>query len=559
MQRRQYFPSINFPSICHFRTGDGKGERLFAQAGNTNIAPKSRQQGILGSGWLRSLRFILLSVVLIWGLGGFAMPEAQALVKPESLIQPYLDRVTKNVTEFQLDNGLKFIVLERHQAPVVSFMTYVNVGAADEPTGQTGVAHYLEHLAFKGTQRIGTQNYTAEKPVLDRLDQLFTQIKAAKAQHQDATLKTLEKTFAEVQKQADTYVHPNQFGEIVEQAGGVGLNASTSNDETQFFYSFPSNKLELWMSLESERFLEPVFRDFFSEKSVILEERRTRTENSPTGQMLEALLGQAYQKHPYGRPTIGSTEDIQNLERSQVQAFFNTYYVPSNITIAIVGDVKPDQVKEFATAYFGRYPKRPKPSVNISVEPPQDNPREVTLNLASQPWYFEAYHIPAIASPDYVIYEVISRILSEGRTSRLYKSLVERQQVALSAEGSSGYPGDKYPNLMLLYAQSTPGQTEKAVQTALDAEIERLKTEIVSDVELARVKKQIQVDTLESLNSNSGMASLLAEYEVKTGDWRNLFAELDQAEAITPQDIQRVARQTFVESNRTVGRILPKV
>jgi predicted Zn-dependent peptidase len=323
-------------------------------------------------------------------------------------------------------------------------------------------------------------------------------------------------------------------------------------------YSFPANKLELWMSLESERFLEPVFREFYKEKEVILEERRLRVDNSPIGQMVEALLDKAYDVHPYKRPVIGYDQDIRNLTREDVQKFFDTHYYPGNLTIAIVGDVNTAQVKQLAQVYFGRYKAKAVADKQIPVEPPQKSGREVTLQLPSQPWYLEAYHRPALNDPDNAVYDIIGRLLSDGRTSRLYKSLVEKQQLALSAEGYSGFPGDKYPNLMLFYALTAPGHTADEVGAALTKEIERLKTEPVSAQELERVKTQARAELLRSLNSNMGMAELLLEYEVKTGSWRNLFKQLEAIASVTPGDIERVAKATFQPQNRTVGRLLPK-
>lgn len=464
----------------------------------------------------------------------------------------------QRVTEFRLANGIKFIVLEQHRAPVVSFLTYADVGGADEPDGKTGVAHFLEHLAFKGTTRIGSKNYQAEKPLLDRLDRLDAQIRAAKAAGKQAELAQLQAEFQKVEAEAASYVKQNELGQIVEQAGGVGLNANTSTDATRYFYSFPANKLELWMSLESERFLEPVFREFYKEKQVILEERRLRTDNSPIGQMMEAFSDVAFKVHPYRRPVIGYDEDIRNLTREDVQQFFDTHYVPSKLTMAVVGDVKSAEVKRLAEIYFGRYQAKPASADQIPPEPKQTETREVTLRLPSQPWYLEGYHRPAMNHPDHVVYELIGSILSNGRTSRLYKSLVVEKQVALGAQGFSGYPGDKYPNLMLFYALTAPGHTVDEVATALRAEIDRLKTEPVSPQELQRVKTQARAGLLRSLNSNSGMAELLLEYEVKTGSWKNLFQQLDAIANISPADIQRVANATFQPSNRTIGRLLPK-
>jgi predicted Zn-dependent peptidase len=226
------------------------------------------------------------------------------------------------------------------------------------------------------------------------------------------------------------------------------------------------------------------------------------------------------------------------------------------LTVAIVGDVDPKEVKRLAEIYFGRFPQKPTPPPLAIVEPKQTQTKEVTLTLPSQPWYLEGYHRPALDSADNATFEVISTIMSSGRTSRLYKTLVEDKQVALVAEGDNGFPGDKYPNLMLFYAQTAPNVTVEQAGQALRQEIERLKTEPVSEEELERAKNQLQAGLLRSLDSNQGMARLLTEYEVKTGDWRNLFNQLTAIAAVTPADIQRVAQQTFTPENRTTGRIL---
>jgi predicted Zn-dependent peptidase len=523
--------------------------------------------------WLRLLVVAMLVVTQM----GTQPARAETLAPPPS-IQPYLDRVIKNVTEFKLDNGLKFIVLERHEAPVVSFMTYADVGGVDEPEGFTGVAHFLEHLAFKGTQRIGLTSgktdYAQEKALLDKSDQLVVNLRQAETQLAAlqarlkpenpevvgaiAKVKTLTAEFEATEAAAQKFVDPNKFGQLVDRSGGTGLNATTSAEATRYFYSFPANKLELWMSLESERFLEPVFREFYKEKAVVLEERRLRTENSPVGQLIEAFGEKAFTKHPYRRPVIGYVPDLQRITRPDVQKFFETYYVPSNLTIAIVGDVKPSEVKRMAQDYFGRFPKRPDaPEVTV-VEPPQTVTADFTLELNSQPWYLEGYHRPAVSHPDNVVYEAISSILTGGRTSRMYRKMVQTEKVALNAESFNGFPGEKFPNLIMFYGLSAPGRGLDEMQRSIQSELDRLKTEPVSALELDRVKTQARAGLLRSLDSNSGMASALIEYDVKTGGWRNLFKQLDKIAAITPADIQRVAQQTFVPTNRTIGRIVSK-
>lgn len=472
-------------------------------------------------------------------------------------IEPYLERVRERVVEHQLDNGIKFIILPEDEAPTISFVTYADVGGVDEEPNKTGAAHFLEHLAFKGTTRIGTTDYQQEAPLLAEMDRLFTRIQSAKSNGKAREVERLQAQFDRIRDRASQYIKPNEYGRIVQTEGGSGLNAATSADYTIYFYSFPANKLELWMSLESERFLDPVFREFYSEKDVILEERRQRTDNSPIGQLVEAFLDTAFVVHPYKRPVIGYEEDIRNLRREDIRTFFETHYLPDKLTMAVVGDVDPQEVIRLAEIYFGRYQPRSRTLREIPPEPPQQQPREVTLNFPSQPIYLAGYHRPALSHPDDPVYDIISLLLSEGRTSRLYRSLVQDKQVALSASGGSSFPGNKYPHMVLFYIQPAPGNTDDDVAAALEVELDRLRDEPVSEEELQRVKTQARAKLLRAIDSNSGMARLLAEYDGKTGNWENLFEDIEALAAVSPQDVQRVARSTFRPENRTVARIVP--
>ncbi|ASC73939.1 putative zinc protease y4wA [Halomicronema hongdechloris C2206] len=519
------------------------------------IGLRRRIEAMGPGGRIRWRPLLGLVVVLVW-LGLPTTAVARESTDSTSTVQPYLQRVAEEISEFTLDNGMKVIVLERHQAPVVSFMLYANVGAANEAAGKTGLAHYLEHLAFKGTTQIGTRNYRAEKRVLEDMDQVFAQLLAAEDRGDDATAKQRRQQLETLKAKAAEYVEQNQYGQIVEQAGGVGLNATTGADATRYFYSLPSNKLELWMSLESERFLEPVFREFYQEKEVILEERRTRVDNSPIGKMVEEFLEASFVENPYRRPIIGYAEDLYRMTREDVQQFFKTYYGPRNLIATVVGDVDPARVQELAAVYFGRYRSRATPPPVVFDEPAQTQPRDFTLELPSEPWYLEGYHRPAITHPDHVIYGMIDSLLVDGRTSRLYKTLVEETQVALDTSSLNGFPGDKYANIFLLYALTAPGHTLDEVAEQLRRELQRLQQEPVADADLDRVKTQARARLLRRLDSNAGMAALLAEYEAKTGSWRNVFKELAAIEAVTAADVQRVARATFRPDNRTVGRLI---
>ncbi len=499
-----------------------------------------------------TLGFALLAI----GLVGFPGPSTANSIQA---LQPYLDRLRNEVSEFQLDNGMRFVILERHEAPVISFVTYANVGGTDEPVGKTGVAHYLEHLAFKGTPVIGTKDFGKEQAVLRKLDRTFEQIKRLAPLGQTSTLDQLKGQFEALKTEASQYVQQNELGQVIEREGGVGLNAATSADSTTYFYSLPANKLELWMSLESERFLHPVFREFYEEKEVILEERRMRFDNDPVSQLFEALKAKAFEVHPYGQPIIGHVADLQGLTRQDVQTFFDAHYGPSHLTVAIVGDVDPKQVQQLAQSYFGRYQSRAKAvQSQIAPEPPQTAERQIELRAKTQPWYMEAYHIPAASAPDGVAYSVLGDILSSGRTSRLYRTMVEQEQVALAAQGFTGYPGDKYPNLMMFYALVAPGHTVDEVASSLHQQLTAIATTPVEAMELERVKNKTKASVLRSLTSNMGMAQVLAEYEGKTGSWENLLKDLEAIAQLTPADLQRIAQTTLRPENRTVGRLLPE-
>ncbi len=467
-----------------------------------------------------------------------------------------LPDVQKKVSVHTLDNGWTFIIYERHTAPVFSFSTYVDVGAAQEVPGITGLAHMFEHMAFKGTRNIGTTNHKAEQEALDRVDEAYHAYDAARRRPgaDPAQVEALEKAWKQAQEDADKYVL-TEFDELVERHGGVGLNAGTSADHTVYFYSLPSNKTELWAFLESERFSEPVFREFYKERDVVKEERRMRTESQPIGRLIEQFQAAAYIAHPYGQPTVGHMSDLDSITREDAQAFFDTYYVPSNMVTAIVGDVKAEEIIPMLETYFGRIPKGDPPPPLRTVEPPQTVERIIRMPDPSQPVYAEGYHKGSATDPDEPIFDAISDVLSNGRTSRLYRSLVRDKQIALTVGAFAGFPGDKYPTLYLVYALPARGHTNEEVRDAIRAELDRLKKEEISDEELAMVKTRAKAGLIRSMDSNTGLAQNLARYQTVHGDWQELFRSVERIEAVTKADIMRVANETFVSTNRTVGLI----
>jgi predicted Zn-dependent peptidase len=464
----------------------------------------------------------------------------------------------KNLTVHKLPNGLTVLIYRRPVAPVFSFFTYVDVGAAQEVPGITGLAHMFEHMAFKGTSVIGTKDFPAEKAALAKVDAAYHAYDAERLKPggpDPAKLEALKKAQKDAQEAADQFIEKNEFSKIVDRAGGVGMNASTSSDQTVYFFSLPANKVELWAYLESSRFLDPVFREFYKERDVVMEERRLRTESTPTGRLFEQFPATAYIAHPYKQPVVGYMSDLLSFTREDAEAFYRKYYVPANMTIAIVGDVKPAEVIPIVDTYFGRIPAGPKPEPLRTIEPVQTAEKSVTLSDPSQPVYMEGYHRPDANSPDDPIYDVIADVLSTGRTARLYRDLVRDKKIAAGAGVLNGFPGAKYPTLIAVRANPAPGHTNAEVQAAIRAQLDRLRTEPITDEELKAVKTRAKADLIRGLDSNNGLARQLAVTQARKGDWREMFRYIDQLEKVTKEDVMRVAQATFVASNRTVGTI----
>src|SRR6202051_5210318 len=347
----------------------------------------------------------------------------------------------KRITVKKLTNGLTIAICERAEAPVFSFFTMVDAGSTQDPMDKTGLAHMFEHMAFKGTDTIGTTDYAAEKAALEKVEVAYAAYIAERDKsvgRDEAKLKELEKAWKDAIAEADKYVVPNAFGKLVEQNGGEDMNAFTSYDETGYHYSLPENRLELWAHLESERFLHPVMREFYKERNVVIEERRMRVDSNPIGRLLEQFTTAAFQAHPYHRPTIGWISDLNTFSATDAKNFFNTYYVPSNMVVVVVGDVKASEAMPIVEKYFSRIPSRPKPDTATTTEPPQNSERTLVLHEQSQPLYLEGYHRPDYRSKDDQVYDAIADLMSNGRTSRLYRARVRDKQIASDSAGVTG-------------------------------------------------------------------------------------------------------------------------
>ncbi len=404
-----------------------------------------------------------------------------------------------------LDNGLRVLLLEDHRSPIVSFQVWYRVGSRNEPRGLTGMAHLLEHMMFKGTAAHG----------------------------------------------------PGEFARLVEQNGGQD-NAFTTQDVTAYFVDIAADRVDLVVDLEADRMqnlrLDPAALD--GERQVVIEERRTRTEDDPGGFLGEEVGALAFNAHPYGQPTVGWVEDLERITADDLRAFYRTYYVPNNALVVAVGDFRAPELLETIRARFGRIPRGPEPPPVRAVEPAQNGERRVVVRRPARlPIVYLAWHVPNHRSEDAPALEVLSTILASGRSSRLYRHLVYERQLALDAGGD--YPYFSFdPGLFWFWATPMPGQTPEALEQALLAEMDRLGREPVGADELARARNQIEASFVFGQDSVHRRASLLARFEV-IGGYALADAYLARIRAVTAADIQRVARAWFPPDRRNVGVLLP--
>ena len=463
----------------------------------------------------------------------------------------------KQVVEKTLPNGLKILILPRPQAPVTSFVTYADVGGVNEIQDATGLAHIFEHMAFKGTTTIGTLDIVKEKAAMAKEDQAFLALRAERLRRpkpDPEKLKQLDAAFKKDQEEAQKFSDTGAFDKVLEINGASGLNAFTSFDQTVYHYSLPSNKLELWAALEGDRFTNPVLREFYKEKDVIMEEKRMG-ESRPTMRLFNDFFPMAYSAAMYRSWVIGSMSDLQAITRKQATDWFAKYYCARNLTVAIVGDVDPKTAMPILEKYLGAIPAGQKPEGPVTVEPPQRAEKRIIMDDPSQPFLVIGYHRPDINDPDDTAYEVLADVLGGGRSSRLYKSLVKEKKLALYTAAMPTFEGEKFPGIFTIMAVANKGKTNAECEQAIYAELDKIQQEPITAEELEGVKARAKMKFVDSLDSNMGIAMQLAMAQNLEGDWREMFKYLDRIDAVTADDVTRVAKTTFAKSNRTVGMI----
>jgi predicted Zn-dependent peptidase len=498
----------------------------------------------------------LCSLLISAGL----LVSAQDLQEPPKKAQEFQE-LQKKVGEFTLPNGLHFIVLERHESPVVSFHTWVNVGSVQDPAGETGLAHMFEHLAFKGTATIGTRGWPEEKKALDAIEEAYDRMEAEANKGIKADQMRVDMMRTQVRIAADNaqrLAASADYRRIFEENGAVDLSALASTGATEYSCSLPSNRTELWFLMESQRLLHPTFREFYRERDLVMEEYRQRVELNPLPRLLSELMSSAFKVHPYRNPSGGWSSDILNLRRTHAQAFFERYYVPGNITVAIVGDVTAAYAKHLAERYFGPMNARPMPPLVTAQEPPQPGPKTVIIEMPGLPVALVGYKRPSQYDKDDLPLDLIQILLSQGRTGTLFNELVQEKHLAQQVQAIATNPDGRFPNLFVFLLVPAPGRTVEENRRALEDLLERFKSTAPDPLVLARAQAQGRASFIRGMTGNRDLARLLALHSASQGDWRKLFTTLHDLSLVTPQDVQRAANRYFVATGRTtVYNVLP--
>jgi predicted Zn-dependent peptidase len=498
-------------------------------------------------------RVIILLVLLTAPFAPFLGAEAEA---PTSAL---------DVKEIALENGLRIYVVERPATPTFAAIYQFGVGGASDPKGKSGIAHLLEHMMFKGTTTVGTLDAEKEAPMMQRLSELWHELHLELDKEDDPfiepdreKIESLQQEIEKVSAEQKKLIIKNEYDELMSRAGGVGMNASTGNDVTRYYIQLPANMLELWFRMEADRLLKPVFREFYSERDVVLEERRLRTENTAWGRMDEALHSILYAAHPYGQPVIGWPRDLQRLVREDAMEYFRTYYSPSNCIMVLVGDLSAGEVRRLAEKYFGPWERQAIPRLPITSEPEQEGERRRIVEFDAEPILNLAWRTVPEGHPDQYALDVLSMVLGGLHSSRFDETIIQKERLASGA--GTGHPTYKYSGYFIAYGMLRGEHGAEELERAMEREIRKIQEEGISEVELERAKTAVEVSRVESLKSNAGLASWLANAVYFSGS-PDYFEEYERRiNAVTVEQVKEAAvkylqpkRKNVVEVRRVEG------
>ena len=500
----------------------------------------------------------MVDVAAVLGLFALAMASGCGVPEGISLQQPGLAQRVP-VVRHTLPNGMTFLFVRRAGSPTVSFVTNFRVGAVDENADVSGLAHLFEHMFFKGTTTIGTTDYASESRFFPRIDATADSL-ILLSRHgppdDSQAVTRLRNRLKQLQDSARRFVVQDEFRRILTRHGARQPNASTIHDLTNYFYSLPANRAQLWFILESDRLAHPVFREFYTERDVVLEERRLRVEGEPGNLLYQAFLHAAFKVHPYGRPVVGWRSTLERLKTSDAVAFGKRFYQPNNAVVAAVGDINVDSMRAWADRYFAGIPPGDHPrSPVMIVEPRQEEERRVAVEADANPEILIGFHVPNHLDADTPALWVLSQLLTGGRTSRLYQRLVIEEGAALSVRSTLA-PGALYPRLLAIRARPMAPHSTQDVEAFVYDELEKLARSAPATAELLGARNRLEASLLDDMGSNAGFAAALSASEALWNDWQQAFRDYETLGSVIPEDIQRVVKKYLHSDNRTVAIIV---
>lgn len=490
-------------------------------------------------------RTLVLSLVLM----GAAIPGHGGITDAGEYLK-------KNVVTKKLPNGITVILLNRGYAPVLAFEISFRVGSVDESYRTMGAAHLLEHMLFKGTDAIGTKDYRQERKIMGRMEAIGETIDRLKLTDPGNTrLPDLEKELHNLEKEQARYVESSPYDRIYTENGGVGLNASTSKDKTGYYVELPASKLELWARLESARLENPVLREYYLERNNVLQERLMHYDSIGSGLLFECFQAAAFQAHPYRHPIIGWRSNIPYLSVEDIRKFYHDYYIPSRMTITVVGMQDTERTFQVIARHFGKLPSRPDPPPVSVREPGQKGEQRFEIFFESSPFLIIGWHKPSFPARDDYVCEMMQEVLTGGKSSRLYRSLVIEKKIATSVSAWNGLPGSRFDNLFTIFAAPAPPHTTEELERAIYDEMARMFDEVAGK-ELQKVINGIESTMVFELETNKGLAGQLSYYQTVFGDWRYMADYLAVIRSITASDIKGLKEKYFTKNNRTVGILI---
>lgn len=499
------------------------------------------------------MKFIYFFMLLIIWQGAYSMEKTKLEMLEKMGATVEKDNRYPEVIYYKLKNGLKLIMLEKKFAPVVSFTMIFKVGNVDNIQGQTGLAHLFEHMAFKGTPNIGSKDYKKEKEIIDKIDAIENEINEEdkKPEKNYEKIKKLKEEVKALEAEAEKYQIREEFWKVYNELGQHNMNAFTSTDYTGYVVELPSDRIESYFIIESDRFKNPAMRDFYKERSVVLEELRMN-KSDPSRTTWENLFSHAFSAHPYHNPTIGWEDDVSHLTRKDAQDFYKKFYGPNNATLAIVGDIDPIQIIKLAEQYFSSWEKVNIPDTNYTKEPPQQAEKIIKVFFPAKPSLRMGFKNPGMAHNDMPALIVASEILGNGNTSRLYKKLVEEKQMALYIGSYHSTPGDRYPSLFII-ASAPKGKTSvEELDNAIMSEITEFIKNPPTQWEIEKVINNYEISILKDLESNLEFAKTLAYNEQIMGNWKFSWDLLEKIKKVKSEDVVEVVKKYLIPANRTV-------